>query len=147
MHKILSISSERINLIEKFSNDLQIEEEKLTVCQEVADFCYQQFGWISEYGIYDGPAVRKRGVRRYQYCHHYNRLPDGTIIDSTAKQFKYDTNVLVIPINHHCQKHYITIVSQHNNKIQESHYGWNEKHPIVRWYEDYLKIKTINLKT
>lgn len=102
------------------------------------------YGWFIEYGAYDGPEVNKQGRRRLQYRHYYNRLPDGSIVESTARQFGDACNVRLIPHDDPRQAHYVTIISEYGEFIADMHRVWNEDHPLVVAYHE-AGIQTSNV--
>ena len=130
--------------IERLAKKTQDDSGNLLECESMAVSCHAMYGWFIEYGAYDGPEVHKQGRRRMQYRHYYNRLPNGSIVDSTARQFGDTCNVRLIPHDDPRQAHYIAIISEYGEIIVDVHHVWDEDHPLVTAYHE-AGIKTSNV--
>jgi hypothetical protein len=123
--------------VRRIARAAQAEAGHLAACNQSAAALHEAFGWCEEYGVYDGPEVRKRGRRRLRYEHRWNRLPDGTIVDATANQFGDADAVRILPLGDERQAYYLTMTDEggaDEDTLGVAFMPWNAKHRIWTRY-------------
>jgi hypothetical protein len=135
--RIARLTPNTLARVRRIARGAQSEAGRLAACNQSAAALHEAFGWCEEYGVYDGPEVRKRGRRRRRYEHRWNRLPDGTIVDATANQFGDADPVRVLPVGDARQAYYLTMTDESGageETLGVAFMPWDAKHRIWARY-------------
>jgi hypothetical protein len=137
--RIARLTANTIVRVRRIARGAQAEAGRLAACNQCAAALHEAFGWCEEYGVYDGPEVRKRGRPRLLYEHRWNRLPDGTIVDATANQFGDADAVRILPVGDARQAYYLTMTDERRSgeeTLGVAFMRWDANHRIWARYLD-----------